>query len=157
MPVEDNVMHDMLTHVPVCNKKNIRYIMNKIKDSKGAATWNDKGEFIFQGAVVKGSHRMDLVKSTTAAHKVADDRRPPGWLQFLKALAILNIPLSGVPNDKLRQQIQTLKQKPSTSYSTTKDVLTTPPPFERADDNSFTPLNVSGPFPNHDLSGWLDF
>ena len=55
MHVEDNAMHDMLTHVPTHNRKNVRYIMNKIKDSKGAATWNDKGEFIFQGTVVKGS------------------------------------------------------------------------------------------------------
>ena len=37
MPVEDKVMHDMLTHVPARNRKNVRYIMNKIKDSNGAA------------------------------------------------------------------------------------------------------------------------
>ena len=75
MTIEDNVMHDMLTHVLARNRKNVRYIMNKIKDSKGTATWNNKGEFIYQGAVVKGSHMLDLLKSTTAAHKVADDRR----------------------------------------------------------------------------------
>jgi hypothetical protein len=72
----------MLTHVPARNRKNVRYIMNKIKDSKGTATWNDKGEFILQGVVVKGSHMLDLL--TTAAHKVADDRRPPGWRKFLR-------------------------------------------------------------------------
>jgi hypothetical protein len=157
MPFEDKVMHDLLTHVPLRNRKNVKYIMNKIKDSKGIAAWNDSGEFILQGSVVRGSHMQDLLKSTTAAHKVADDRRPPGWRQFLKALAILNIPLSGVPNHKLRQQIQALKQKPSTRYSTPKDAPTTPAPYESDDANSFTPMNVSGPFPKPDLSAWLDF
>ena len=116
-------------YVPAHNRKNVRYIMNKIKDSKGTTTWNDKGEFILQVAVVKGSHMLDWLKSTTSAHKVADDRRPPGWLQFLKALAILNILLSGVPNYKLRQQIHALKQKPS-RYSTPKDAPTTRPPMK---------------------------
>lgn len=157
MPVEDKVMHDLLTHVPARNRKNVSYIMNKLKDSNGAATWNDKGEFILQGAVVKGSHILDLLKSTTSAHKVADDRRPPGWLQFLKALAILNIPLSGVPNYKIRQQIHSLKHKPSTRYSTPKDAPKPSHPYEMNDDNPFTPLNASGPFPNPDLSGWLAF
>jgi hypothetical protein len=49
--------------------------------------------------------------------------------------AILNTPHSGMPNYTLRQQIQVLKQKPSKSYSTSKDVPTTPPPFERDDNN----------------------
>jgi uncharacterized protein with gpF-like domain len=45
-----------------------------------------KGEFIFQGDVGKGSHMMDLHESITASHKITDDRRSPGWRQFLKAL-----------------------------------------------------------------------
>ena len=86
MPVEDKVIDEMLTHVPARNRKNVRYIMNKIKESKGTATWNGKGAFILQGSVVRGSHMLDLLKSTTAAHKVADDRRLPlpGGVSFLR-------------------------------------------------------------------------
>ena len=75
------------------------------------SSWNESGEFVVNGCAVSGSHILHLVKSITMPYRVSDDRRPLGWAEFLEAFAVLNIPLSTIPNKHVREKIILLKNK----------------------------------------------
>lgn len=109
--VEDLIVDDILKNIPQRNEKNVRYILDKMSKSKDHASWSESGEFMFKGKTIPGSHMLDLVKSITAPQKIADDRRPIGWYEFLEAFADLNIPYSMVPNHGVRHTINSFKNK----------------------------------------------
>lgn len=111
----DALVQDVIKGVPPRSKKNATYVLEKIAKSGDVATWNAKGEFVFRGKAVSGSHMLDLIKNITASHKVSDDRRPLGWQKFIEALAIINMPLSVVPNQQVRNKISTHKKTPTVS------------------------------------------
>lgn len=109
---EEAVVAEVLKNVPSRSVKNSRYILDKMSKAKGLSSWNESGEFVFRGKAVQGSHMVDLLKNVTAPQNVRDDRRPPGWSEFLRAFGELNIPFSTVPNQQVRHTINSLKSKP---------------------------------------------
>ena len=120
----DEVKSDVFKNVPLRSKKNASFIWEKMSRDGSVTSWNDKGEFIFNGKTVHGSHVADLIRNVTAPYNVSDDRRPPGWSSFLHAMAVLNIPYSAIPNNSVRRKIGSVKGH---AYAT---ILTSPPsPF----------------------------
>lgn len=56
----DNTADEVLKNLPPRDRKNAEYIIKKLSKSDGG--WNPKGEFVYRGEVVKGSHMIDLFK-----------------------------------------------------------------------------------------------
>ena len=125
----DTVIADILKHMPAKNKKNATHIVDTISKSKDKLTWTPRGELVIDGSIVHGSHVYDLLKNVTSTYRVDDAKRPLGWLQFLEKLAIMNVPLSAVPNGEVKQAIVSIKRsgvsQPRKSNERS-DVLATP-------------------------------
>ena len=107
---EDHVLTSILKHMPTKCKKNAEHILDVLSKSKDRVSWSPNGEMIVHGSVVSGSNMFDLLKNVTASYRVNEDKRPIGWRQFLKQMALMNIPLTAVPNSEVRQSIELFKR-----------------------------------------------
>ena len=125
---KDSVFNEVLRNIPKNSKKNAQHILDKMTSSQPVTSWTKQGEFVFKGNVVEGSHVYDLIKNVTAAHNVPDSRRPIGWSEYLQSLALLNIPLSTVPNQLVKRQIVEFKKHTSVTpdRATRRHVGTSP-------------------------------
>ena len=105
--VPTDVLEEVLKQMPARSRRNVEYLVNTIRKAKGTVAWNDQGEFVVNGHVIKGSHMYDLLKSVTAPGHVK--QRPVGWDVFLKSLADINAPTSSIPNVEVRHIIDRYK------------------------------------------------
>lgn len=105
----DSIIDDVLQSLPPRDRKNAEYVLKKLSDRHDV--WNTKGEFVYRGNVVKGSHMIDLFKRLLFPFKKkkSEGSEPPGWTHFLNTLSELNIPLSSISNPKARNQYRLLK------------------------------------------------
>lgn len=86
---------DVLVSVPSTLRKKAERLLKHLKTDKNVIDWNDKGEIVANGSVVKGSHLIDLVNDTLRKRKHFS---PRGWKEFNKALFKLNTPQDLVGN-----------------------------------------------------------
>ena len=153
----DDFADEVLKNIPQRSVKNVRYILDKMSKTKDITSWTESGEFVFKGRTIPGSHMLDLVKSITAPHKIADERRPGGWHEFLEAFANLNLPYSVVPNQYVRQAINSFKTK------STPTVADLPKKSKKRKVHLSTPIHSKHPedilfnSPSLDQSRWLSF
>ena len=49
---------EVLKNVPSRGRMNVHYILDKMFQSKDAASWNESGEFISNGSVIRRSHEL---------------------------------------------------------------------------------------------------
>ena len=87
--------NDVLGSVPVTLRKKAERLLKHLKSDRNIIDWNQRGEIIAEGNIVKGSHLIDLIKDTLRKRK---DFNPRGWKEFNKALAVLNTPQDLVGN-----------------------------------------------------------
>ena len=87
--------NDVLGSVPVTLRKKTERLLKHLKSDRNIIDWNQRGEIIAEGHIVKGSHLIDLIKDTLRKRK---DFNPRGWKEFNKALAMLNTPQDLVGN-----------------------------------------------------------
>lgn len=106
---EDDIISEVLKHMPKRNKRNAEFIMASLARNNEQLSWTKQGEIIVNNKSVPGSHLYDLVKSVTSYHNSAGQSRPTGWNLFLKTLANLNVPLSVIPNTAVRRSIAAFK------------------------------------------------
>ncbi|MGH0141891.1 UNVERIFIED_CONTAM: hypothetical protein FKN15_051274 [Acipenser sinensis] len=106
--IEDYVMRS----VPHRSKRNAEFILQAMIQNSSTTSWNDQGEFILRGNVVRGTHMVDLIKTATGVSNVTDRRAPTGWDEFLEGLACINIPNSVIPNTQTRSRVQAFKITP---------------------------------------------
>ena len=106
---------DVLGSVPVTLRKKAERLLKHLKSDRNIIDWNQRGEIIAEGNIVKGSHLIDLIKDTLRKRK---DFNPRGWKEFNKALAVMNTPQDLVGNsDRWR-------------YQQSGEELLSSPPFE---------------------------
>ncbi|MGH0154651.1 UNVERIFIED_CONTAM: hypothetical protein FKN15_027844 [Acipenser sinensis] len=98
--------------VPHRSKRNAEFILQAMIQNSSTTSWNDQGEFILRGNVVRGTHMVDLIKTATGVSNVTDRRAPAGWDEFLEGLACINIPNSVIPNTQTRSRVQAFKITP---------------------------------------------
>ena len=79
-----------------------------IKDSNGILDYNNQGEFLLDGHVIKGSHVSDLVYDVLFGKSGFE---PRGVEQFLGGLARLNVPERLIGNKSRRSVIRQMKLK----------------------------------------------
>lgn len=144
---EDVIVKEVIGNIPARNRKNASFIMDKLSKSSDVASWNDKGEFIFKGVTIRGSHIMDLIKNLTAPQKISNERRPLGWFEMLKTVAGLNIPFSTIPNVGVRREISDIKKA---------DPLYSPRSASKRDDSDSDTEPVFKS-PRFTSSPWLSF
>ena len=102
---------DVLGSVPVTLRKKAERLLKHLKADRNVIDWNQRGEIIAEGNIVKGSHLIDLIKDTLRKRK---DFNPRGWKEFNKALAVLNTPQDLVGNSD-RWQYQQSGEDPLSS------------------------------------------
>ena len=104
----DEAASDVITNLPLHDRKNALYIMQKL--AANDVRWSSRGEFIYKGSVVKGSHMIDLFKNLSQPNKKKKTQTmPKGWTSFLNTLSVLNIPVSMVKNPQAREQYRQLR------------------------------------------------
>ena len=78
----------VLEAMPKNYKTKARALLGHIKND-GGLTWNNRGEIIYKGTKVAGSHITDLVKDAMRAYS---NFTPVGKDVFYRALTDMNIP-----------------------------------------------------------------
>jgi len=106
----DATASEVLKILPKRDRRNGEYILRKLSERNG---WTTRGEFVYQGHAVRGSHLADLLKNLLLPFKrKAQTTQPTGWTSFLNVLNELNIPLSSVNNPQAREEYHRLKTEP---------------------------------------------
>lgn len=101
----DATTRDVLKTLAQRDRKHAEYIIKKMPEK-----WSSKGEFVHQGASLKGSHMMVLMKQLMRwSKKPLQAAAPAGWRPFLSTLADLNIPVSLIRHPLARQQYECLR------------------------------------------------
>ena len=105
---------DILEVLPKKYRLRIESILTYIsRDPKGTLTWNERGELIYKGTTIHGSHIVDLLKDTQYHHK---NYTPNGTNTFYKGLEEIYVPTTlivkrditlrppGLPIEKKKKQ-----------------------------------------------------
>ena len=132
----DKVAERILDSVSKSYKKKTQMILQHIQDNPDLS-WNERGEFIWQGRRIENSNMMDLINDLMRKRKNFDS--PHGWKTFASALKTSNVPreLVGNPsrwNYMFHSNTPTLAT-PSHSTLTTQST----PPTIKSTDGQATP------------------
>ncbi len=86
----------ILSGIPKNYNNKVKAILTYIdNDSAKLLRWNDKGELLYEGHVIPGSHVADLLKDSQREHKRLS---LPGVVEFYEGLKRLNVPRSLIGN-----------------------------------------------------------
>ena len=89
-----NIREEVLQTVPKTMKRKAEAILERIAHHSNMG-WNDRGEFVYDGEVARGSNIVDLVNDMLRHRKTF---QPRGWQEFARALRQSNVPLDLVGN-----------------------------------------------------------
>ena len=118
---------DIVRTVPKTFKTQAEGLLEWIKRSPEAISWDDKGTVSLEGQPIQGTSITDLVNDVLRKRKGFN---PAGRDDFAVALARLNTPENFIRNDDRRQFMLTLKNRPPRPPITPEDAATlfpTPP------------------------------
>ena len=115
----DDLTPQILQSIPKPFQRKAALLIGKLKNND-VMSWNNNGELIYDGDVVKGSNVIDLVNDVLKSKKGFD---PHGWQHFAQGLARANAPESVIGNVLRRTAVRQYKQLGSTH----KRLLPTPP------------------------------
>ena len=92
----ENVETSTISRLPSSLKDKAKSIFSHMKQSP-LMTWNERGEFIFDGKLVPGSHIEDLMNDVL---RRTGKVNPAGWQKFSEGLHNLNVPSTLIVNKK---------------------------------------------------------
>jgi len=135
---EVTLERDIIRALPKTLKDRGKLLMAKIKENPEIMKWDDRGELIFEGKHLKGSHISDLIGDSLRMRKGVE---PVGWEMFTKGLAKMNAPEHLVRNTRSRNALREFKSGVKASNSKDKGE-------EEANDWFPTPMSLpKGPGP----------
>ena len=117
--LSDQTAADVLQSVPKTLKPRAELLLKKLKEKQDLMNWNDRGELVYNGRVIKGSNMIDLVNDVIRNRKTSN---PEGWNYFARGLAQMNIPNEIVQNSNRRKVIQQYKYHPPMETKSNTDV-----------------------------------
>lgn len=91
-----SVRDEVLRTVPKTMKRKAEAVLDRI-ENQANMKWNDRGELIYEGELVKGSNVVDLVNDVIRHRK---SFQPRGWQEFARALRQSNVPQDLVGNQE---------------------------------------------------------
>ena len=97
--VSQNVKEDgeeIVRTVPPKYERKAAHILKRIQHAPNM-NWNERGEYIHNGEVIKGSNIVDLVNDVVRHRKAL---HPHGWQEFARALRQGNVPQDLIWNRK---------------------------------------------------------
>lgn len=90
------VREEVLQTVPKTLRRKAETILDRISREPNMS-WNERGEFVYNGEVIKGSNVVDLVNDMIRQRK---SFQPRGWEDFARALRQSNVPQDLVGNPR---------------------------------------------------------
>ena len=97
--ISQNVKEDeeeIIRTVPPKYQRKAEHILKRIQHAPNM-NWNERGEYIHNGEVIKGSNIVDLVNDVVRHRKAF---HPHGWQEFARALGQGNVPQDLIGNRK---------------------------------------------------------
>ena len=88
------VESDVIDSVPKSLRRKARLLLQKVKQHD-LVDWNEKGELVFKGSPLPGTHMVDLVNDVLRRRKTFT---PRGWQQFAQVLSTMNVPQDLIGN-----------------------------------------------------------
>ena len=129
----------LLANFPVSIKKKAKTIFDMIQNSKGILDYNNQGELLLDGHVIRGSHITDLVYDILFGKSGFE---PRGVEQFLDGLVRLNVPERLIANKTRRSMLRQMKQ--TTPSESRKRTVVTPSRGKRGKSSSSLGISKSG-------------
>ena len=98
LPKEANTVKDdeIIRTVPLKFREKAKNLLKRI-EREPSMHWNERGEFVHNGQVIKRCNIVDLVNDVVRQRK---DFHPHGWQEFARALHKGNVPQDLVGNRK---------------------------------------------------------
>ena len=87
-PIAKDLKEEIFMTVPVNLKRKAEALLTRVQNDPNI-TWNERGEFIYQGQIVPGSNMTDLINDALRQRKTF---QPHGWRDFARALRHSNVP-----------------------------------------------------------------
>ena len=140
-----------LANFPVAIKKKAKTLYDMIKDSNGILDYNNQGELLLDGHVIKGSHVSDLVYDVLFGKSGFE---PRGVEQFLGRLARLNVPERLIGNKSRRSVIRQMKLKSYGAPPVRKRGSVTPPIGKRSQTSAGKSKSVRRTSKRRGLLNW---
>ena len=132
------MQEEVLHTVPKTMRRKAESILERINRNPNMG-WNERGEFVFNDKVVRGSNIVDLVNDLIRHRK---SFQPHGWEEFARALRQSNIPQDLVGN---RNRWEWMHRESATSDAFSNSEESSPP--RRSGPRHKTPATarVAGP------------
>jgi hypothetical protein len=104
-PQLPNLHNEIMNTVPTTMKRKAETLLERIQHHPNAS-WNNRGEFVYNGNVVAGSNIVDLINDMMRHRKSFE---PVGWQSFAEALCESNVPQVLVGNHERWRWMQSLQ------------------------------------------------
>lgn len=153
----DPISSEVLENISRNSRSKARYILEKIRGAPHIISWNGQGELVINRRHYPGTHIYDLIKNVTATHNISDHNRPNGWYEYLRALAVLNIPSSLISNPRLRSIFESFKTGSEPSRPTEPIISTQSLSKRKVVNVRRTTSSKRKTVPSFDDSEWLPF
>ena len=114
----DGVENDVMESVPKSLQKKAKLLLSKMKQHE-EVDWNDKGELMFHGKPLTGTHMVDLVNDVLRRRKTFT---PRGWQQFAQVLSVMNVPQDLIGNKDRWNWMQSLKGMQPSDHTDSDDI-----------------------------------
>ena len=101
------IEREIIQVLPKTLKDRGKMLMEKIKENPEVMKWDDRGQLVFEGKPLKGSHISDLIKDSLRSTKKLTP--PLGYDRFTQGLAKMNAPDHLVGNKKRKTALRNMK------------------------------------------------
>lgn len=105
---QNDLERNILQTLPKTSKHRGKMILEKIKENPEVMKWDDKGQLVFHGKPIAGSHISDLIVDSLKTGKTSA-RGPLGWEMFTQGLAKVNAPEHWLRNVQRKSALREFK------------------------------------------------
>lgn len=106
-PLPPSIEREIIQALPRTLKDRGKMLLEKIKENPDVMKWDERGQLVFEGKPLKGSHIIDLIKDSLRTSKKSTP--PLGYDWFTRGLAKMNAPDHLVVNKQRKSTLRNLK------------------------------------------------
>jgi len=113
---------DVLQSVPKTMQRKAQLLLNKLK-LNDLVKWNERGELIYNGSALPGTHAIDLINDVLRKRK---NFNPTGWREFAQILSTMNVPQDLVGNKERWKWMHSQDKEVAETSDKSKRIISTP-------------------------------